>query len=41
MRTNHVKRKLAAGEPSFGTWLALSDLFSARVLARLGFDWLT
>lgn len=41
MRTNPVKKKLAAGEPSFGTWLSLGDLFATRVLARMGFDWLT
>ncbi len=41
MKTNYVKKKLAAGEPSFGTWLTLGDLYATRVLARLGFDWLT
>ena len=41
MKTNPVKRKLAAGEPSFGTWLSLGDLHASRVLARMGFDWLT
>lgn len=41
MRTNPVKRKLQAGEPTFGTWLSLGDLYATRVLARLGFDWLT
>lgn len=41
MRTNPVKRKLQAGVPSFGTWLSLGDLYATRVLARLGFDWLT
>lgn len=41
MRTNPVKRKLRAGEPSFGTWLSLGDLYATRVLARMGFDWLT
>ncbi len=41
MRTNPVKRKLQAGEPSFGTWLSLGDLYATRVLARAGFDWLT
>ena len=41
MRINPVKRKLRAGEPSFGTWLSLGDLYATRVLARLGFDWLT
>ncbi len=41
MRTNPVKEKLQRGEPSFGTWLALGDLYATRVIARLGFDWLT
>lgn len=41
MRTNPVKRALQAGQPSFGTWLSLGDLFATRILARLGFAWLT
>lgn len=41
MKTNPVKRKLAEGKPTFGTWLSLGDLYATRVLARLGFDWLT
>ncbi len=41
MKSNPVKEKLANGEPSFGTWLTLGDLYATRVLARLGFDWLT
>ncbi|GIW93123.1 MAG: 2,4-dihydroxyhept-2-ene-1,7-dioic acid aldolase [Pirellulaceae bacterium] len=41
MRTNPVKEKLKRGEPTFGTWLSLGDLYATRVLARLGFDWLT
>jgi len=41
MRTNPVKRKLKAGQASFGTWLTLGDLYATRVLARMGFDWLT
>lgn len=41
MRTNPVKEKLRRGEPSFGTWLSLGDMYATRVLARLGFDWLT
>ena len=40
MRCNTVKRKLAAGEPVYGTWLALGDLTTARVMARAGFDFL-
>jgi 4-hydroxy-2-oxoheptanedioate aldolase len=41
MRTNPVKRKLREGQPTFGTWLSLGDLYATRVLARMGFDWLT
>jgi 4-hydroxy-2-oxoheptanedioate aldolase len=41
MKTNIAKQKLKRGEPSFGTWLSLGDLYASRVLARLGFDWLT
>lgn len=41
MKTNPVKRKLRAGEPTFGTWLSLGNLQAARVFARLGWDWLT
>lgn len=41
MRTNPVKRKLLEGQASFGTWLSLGDLYATRVLARMGFDWLT
>lgn len=41
MKTNPVKQKLKNGEPTFGTWLSLGDLYATRVLARLGFDWLT
>jgi 4-hydroxy-2-oxoheptanedioate aldolase len=41
MKTNPVKEKLRRGEPTYGTWLSLGDLYATRVLARLGFDWLT
>ena len=41
MKTNYVKEKLRRGEPTFGTWLSLGDLYATRVIARLGFDWLT
>ena len=40
MRTNDVKEKLKRGEPSLGAWLVLPSVSSARVMARLGFDWL-
>ena len=41
MRTNPVKEKLRNGQPSFGTWLSLGDLHASRILARMGWDWLT
>ncbi len=41
MKSNPVKRTLAAGKPSFGTWLSLGDLFATRILARMNFAWLT
>ncbi|HRF01986.1 MAG TPA: aldolase/citrate lyase family protein [Pirellulaceae bacterium] len=41
MRTNPVKAKLRRGEPTFGTWISLGDPYATRVLARMGFDWLT
>src|SRR5947209_18941004 len=40
MRTNQVKEKLKRGEPAVGAWLSLPSVPSARVMARLGFDWL-
>ena len=40
MRTNYVKQKLQAGQPSVGTWLGLADPTATRYLARVGFDWL-
>jgi len=41
MRSNPVKKILASGSPSFGSWLSLGDLYATRVMARCGFDWLT
>ncbi len=41
MKTNPVKQRLGEGLPTYGTWLSLGDLYATRVLARLGFDWLT
>jgi len=40
MRTNHVKARLKAGEPSIGTWLGLPSPEAAEQVARIGFDWL-
>lgn len=41
MKTNHVRAKLKRGESSIGTWLTLPDPVAARLMARVGFDWLT
>jgi 4-hydroxy-2-oxoheptanedioate aldolase len=41
MKTNPIKSKLREGKPTFGTWLSLGNLHATRVLARMGFDWLT
>jgi len=41
MKSNPVKAALAAGQPQVGTWLSLPSTFSARVMARTGFPWLT
>jgi 4-hydroxy-2-oxoheptanedioate aldolase len=41
MRANHVRRRLAAGEPSIGTWLSIPSPEAAEFLGRLSFDWLT
>jgi 4-hydroxy-2-oxoheptanedioate aldolase len=41
MRINKAKQKLKTGKPSIGTWLTLGSFHAARVLARMGFDWLT
>jgi 4-hydroxy-2-oxoheptanedioate aldolase len=41
MKKNPVKRALHAGEPQVGTWLSLSNVHSARLMARVGFPWLT
>ena len=40
MRTNKVKEKLKRGEPALGAWLSIPSVPSARIMARLGFDWL-
>ena len=41
MKTNFVRQKLKRGEPSIGTWLTLPDIFTAQLMSRMGFDWLT
>jgi len=40
MRTNQVKEKLKRGESALGAWLSLPSVPAARIMARLGFDWL-
>ena len=34
MRANHAKRRLAAGEPSIGTWLSLPSPEAAEYIAE-------
>ncbi|GIX05490.1 MAG: 2,4-dihydroxyhept-2-ene-1,7-dioic acid aldolase [Planctomycetaceae bacterium] len=41
MRRNPVKQALKAGLPQVGTWLSLGSVFAARLMARVGFHWLT
>jgi len=41
MKKNPVKAALKAGQPQVGTWLSLGSVFAARLMARIGFPWLT
>src|SRR5258708_10377785 len=41
MKRNPVKAALKAGKPQVGTWLSLGSMYATRVLARVGFPWLT
>lgn len=41
MKINPVKQALKAGLPSVGTWLSFGDFFTARLMAKTGFPWLT
>lgn len=41
MRTNTVRRELAAGRAQIGTWLSLASPIAARFMARAGWSWLT
>lgn len=41
MRKNPVKAALKAGLPQVGTWLSLGNVFAARLIARVGFPWVT
>jgi 4-hydroxy-2-oxoheptanedioate aldolase len=40
MTPNHVKQRLRAGRPAFGTLLHLSDPLAAEMMASVGFEWL-
>lgn len=41
MKRNPVKAALKAGQPQVGTWLSLGHVYATRVMARVGFPWLT
>lgn len=41
MKRNPVKAALKAGQPQVGTWLSLGNIYASRVMARVGFPWLT
>jgi 4-hydroxy-2-oxoheptanedioate aldolase len=41
MKRNPVKAALQAGQPQVGTWLSLGNTYATRVMARIGFPWLT
>ncbi len=40
LRENIVKRKLHAGEKSFGAWLHLCSGMAAEIMGEAGFDWI-
>ena len=41
MKRNPVKAALREGKPQVGTWLSLGSVYAARVMARVGFPWVT
>jgi 4-hydroxy-2-oxoheptanedioate aldolase len=41
MKRNPVKAAMKAGQPQVGTWLSLGNLYATRVMARIGFPWMT
>ena len=41
MKKNPVKAALQAGKPQVGTWLSFGNVFATRLMARVGFPWLT
>lgn len=40
MINNPVKKALKEGRPSIGTWISLAHVPSARLIARMGYEWL-
>lgn len=41
MRTNHLKALLRDGQPAYGGWMSLPGIQQARLLGRVGLDWIT
>lgn len=41
MKKNPVKAALSEGKPQVGTWLSSGDVMMTRLMARVGFPWLT
>ena len=41
MKKNPVKSALRDGEPQVGTWLSTGNVMATRMMARIGFPWLT
>ena len=41
MKKNPVKAALRAGQPQVGTWLSFGNVHACRLMARVGFPWLT
>ena len=41
MRINPLKTTLKTGQASYGAWLSIPSLETARAMSRQGFDWLT
>jgi 4-hydroxy-2-oxoheptanedioate aldolase len=41
MKKNPVKAALREGNPQVGTWLSFGNIHSTRLMARIGFAWLT
>lgn len=41
MKKNPVKSALKAGQPQVGTWLSFGHVHACRLMARIGFPWLT